>query len=117
MKMALTYYAVAEGSNNEIHNNFQDKMIQVLKNINNRREIILLRELNARTGARKNDPIDGRYGEDTLNNNEYRLAETCDTFQLKILDTNCTKKYTCSHRAISKPMKISNILHHNKINI
>lgn len=67
-------------------------------NIHNKKVTILYGDLQERW-VRKRDPLVGRYEEDTLKN-RYRITESCETFQFKILnDTFNTDTYTDPHTA------------------
>ncbi|KAF2880808.1 hypothetical protein ILUMI_25365 [Ignelater luminosus] len=65
---------------------FNTDMTELLEKISNRKEIIMIGDLNARTGWRVDDPIVGLYGENTLNKNEERLIELCQQNSLKMLN-------------------------------
>ncbi|XP_030751031.1 craniofacial development protein 2-like [Sitophilus oryzae] len=49
-----------------------------LEKIGSRKEVILIGDLNGRTGFKLNDPVVGRYGEHIVNNNGERLIHLCE---------------------------------------
>ena len=59
-------------------------MTTVLESVGNRKEILLLGDLNGRIGNRVNDPVVGQFGEITVNNSGERIIETCQQYGLKI---------------------------------
>ncbi|XP_030758033.1 craniofacial development protein 2-like [Sitophilus oryzae] len=55
-----------------------------LEKIGSRKEVILIGDLNGRTGFKLNDPVVGRYGEHIVNNNGDRLIHLCEQQALRI---------------------------------
>ncbi|KAK4883910.1 hypothetical protein RN001_000181 [Aquatica leii] len=75
---------------------FYQELTKVIDNIADRKELIILGDLNARTGSRNNDLIVGQYGENVVNDNGDRLIELCQQQALKI--TNGWFKHKNIHR-------------------
>jgi len=82
----LAVYAPTDDSSNEIKDEFYADLTMLLANINNRKEIVLLGDLNARVGKREEDSTVGRWGEDTLNNSGERLLDLCKSVSLRIMN-------------------------------
>ncbi|XP_030757794.1 craniofacial development protein 2-like [Sitophilus oryzae] len=55
-----------------------------LEKIGSRKEVILIGDLNGRTGFKLNNPVVGRYGEHIVNNNGERLIHLCEQQALRI---------------------------------
>jgi 5S rRNA maturation endonuclease (ribonuclease M5) len=62
-----------------------DNLTNVLDNIGSRKEIIILGDLNDKTGSRIRHNIVGRHGEMRIHNRE-RLTEACQQYTLKLLN-------------------------------
>lgn len=77
-------YAPTENDKMDNKTEFYDKLTTLLESIKSRSEIILMGDLNARTGREAGNPVVGQYGEDTVNNNGERLIELCQQHQLRI---------------------------------
>jgi len=65
---------------------FYDQLNYIMTDLEDQREYILLGDINARVGSRRDSKIIGRFGDETLNNNGRRLIEVCQQHELKILN-------------------------------
>ena len=65
---------------------YYELLEEIISQIGQTREVIILGDLNARTGTRTNDKIIGPYGENTTNENGNRLIEMCRQNSLRILN-------------------------------
>lgn len=79
-------YAPSEDALPLIKDQFYDKLIQVVSNIKKDKEIVILGDLNARTGTENNSTIVGKYGEPVINNNGMRLRDMCEATSMKIMN-------------------------------
>lgn len=77
-------YAPTDDSDVEVKEEFFNKLTQVLSDVNPRKELILMGDLNGRTGRADDSLVVGKYGELNLNNNGERLIGLCENFSLKI---------------------------------
>ena len=79
-------YAPNEDSTIEEKDDFYSNLSQVLDNTRRRSEVLLMGDFNAWTGSEVGSNIIGRYGEDRVNVNGELLLETCNVYDLKILN-------------------------------
>ena len=77
-------YAPTENDNEDSKSKFYDKLTTLLSSIRNRSEIILMGDLNARTGRQTRNCVVGQYGEDVVNRNGEYLIELCQQHELRI---------------------------------
>ena len=77
-------YAPTDDATLEVKDEFYENMTEVLDNIGRRNEIILMGDLNGRTGRKVKDKVVGQYGEDVTNDNGTRLIQLCQQYDLKI---------------------------------
>ncbi|KAF2893966.1 hypothetical protein ILUMI_12207 [Ignelater luminosus] len=82
----IAIYAPNDDANIETKNEFDQHLTNILDNIGNRKEIFLVGDMNARVGRKDNDPVVGRFGEETINDNGRRSIEICETYSLEIID-------------------------------
>lgn len=65
---------------------FFEKLSREISKIGTAREVIVAGDMNARTGKKINNKTVGQFGEDTINDNGYRLIALSEHNQLKILN-------------------------------
>ena len=65
---------------------FYDKLRLITNNISSRKEIVIIGDLNARTGSKRNDPAVGPHRELVANDNGSRLIEYCKQYGLRIMN-------------------------------
>lgn len=80
----IAAYGPNEDAKPEKKDEFFNTMTSLLNSISNRKEIILMGDLNGRVGQRRNDPVVGQFGEDVVNSNGERIIEMCENNHLKI---------------------------------
>lgn len=88
-------YAPNEDENAEVKDRYTEILTETLRKAGQGREIILIGDMNARTGKRIKHHIVGSNGEDTLNNNGQRLIDICEQHELRI--TNGYFKHKAIH--------------------
>lgn len=79
-------YALNDVAPDHEKDEFFEKLNSVITDIGNSREIIVLGDLNGRTGRKKGNAVVGEHGEDTINDNGTRLIDICEHNYLKILN-------------------------------
>lgn len=79
-------YAPTDDSVILLKDEFYAKLTTVLLDINPRKEVILLGDLNGKTGSRNDSKVVGRYGEEIENDSGQRLIELCESLDLKIMN-------------------------------
>lgn len=89
-------YGPNDDASREKKQEFYNELTRLLDKISNRKEIILLGDLNSRTGWRTDDSVVGPYGENIVNDNGERLIELCQENALRI--TNGWFKHKDIHR-------------------
>ncbi|XP_046662937.1 craniofacial development protein 2-like [Homalodisca vitripennis] len=77
-------YAPTEDATLEVKDEFYGKITEVLDGMGQRNEIIIMGDLNGRTGRRVKDEVVGRFGEDTINDNGLRLIRLCQQYEFII---------------------------------
>lgn len=82
----LEVYAVNDDAPVNVKDQFFEKLNDEIVKVGTTRELIVLGNLNGRTGKKQNDKVVGRYGEETTNNNGERIITICEQNQLKILN-------------------------------
>lgn len=82
----IAVYAPTNDANNDIKDAFENDLTSLLTKIGRRKEIIMLGDLNARTGHEERDPVVGSFGEDVVNENGNRMIEVCNRFDLRIMN-------------------------------
>lgn len=82
----LGVYAVNDDEPVSVKETFFQQLNDEVLKIGTSRELIILGDLNSRTGRKQNDNIIGRHGEDTSNDNGERLITVCDQNNLRILN-------------------------------
>jgi len=65
---------------------FYNKLRLITDNISSMKEIVIIGDLNARTGSKRNDPAVGPHGELVANDNVCRLIEYCEKYGLRIMN-------------------------------
>lgn len=80
----LGVYAVNDDALVNKKNEFFEQLHREITNIGDTREIIILGDLNSRTGSKVQDKVVGQYGEQTVNDNGQRLITLCEQNDLKI---------------------------------
>lgn len=83
--VVIAAYAPTVNAKREKKDNFESNVYLALSQISKRKEILMLGDLNARTGKKERDPVVGKYGEHGVNENGLVL-EICNTFQLRIMN-------------------------------
>lgn len=89
-------YAPTNDDTQTSKDQFFDRLQDEIYKMGNDREIILLGDLNARTGNTTNSKIVGKYGEEVVNDNGERLINLCEANSLKI--TNGFFKHKNIHK-------------------
>ena len=88
-RQKITLFGVY-GVNDDATGNQQEDFFEQLHDgtveIGNIREIILMRNLNGRTGIRNGDDDVGKYGEKVVNNNRKRIITICEQNEMKIMN-------------------------------
>lgn len=79
-------YAPNEDENAEVKDQYIEDLNETLREVGNMREIILIGDMNARTGKRIKHQIVGSHGEETHNNNGQRLIDICEQHELRIMN-------------------------------
>lgn len=79
-------YAPTENANANEKEEFRDALTTVLEKISNRRECIVIGDLNARTGSQQGSKVVGPFGEREVNENGEALLRMCEEQNLKILN-------------------------------
>ncbi|XP_030747693.1 uncharacterized protein LOC115876149 [Sitophilus oryzae] len=79
-------YAPSEDADNNIKDEFYDKLLNTILNINDRKEICILGDLNGRVGQKQNDLVVGQHGEQPVNDNGQRIINMCESLTLKIMN-------------------------------
>jgi len=82
----IAAYGPTEDTNVTIKDDFESKLASLLDNIGNRKEILLMGDLNARTGTEQEDNVIGKFGENVVNENGLRLIELCHRFDLRVMN-------------------------------
>lgn len=77
-------YAPANDEPVAIKDQHDEQLCHLLDSISNRKEILLLGDLNGHVGCRKNDKIIGPYGDKDVNDNGERLIELCHQYSLRV---------------------------------
>lgn len=77
-------YAVNDDALVNIKDGFFEKLHSEIANIGRSREIIILGDLNSRTGKKQHNKVIGQYGEETINDNGNRLIALCEQNDMKI---------------------------------
>lgn len=80
----LGVYAVNDDALVNQKNEFFEQLHQQITNIGDTREIIILGDMNSRTGSKTRDDVIGQYGEQTVNDNGQRLITLCRQNDLRI---------------------------------
>lgn len=63
---------------------FYEQLNCEIVKVGNTRELIVIGDMNARTGKKQQDKVVGQYGEDVLNDNGCRIITICEQNSLKI---------------------------------
>lgn len=79
-------YAINDDALVKDKDEFFEQLSYEISKIGTSREIILIGDLNSRTGKKQQDKIVGQFGEDTVNDNGNRLINMCDQNNLRILN-------------------------------
>lgn len=91
-------YVPTDNAAKRENDNFYETLRELIKQIGNRKEILLLGDLNARMGHQENNTIVGSFVENKENDNGHRLINFCEQNSLKIRNGihkhNDTHKYT-----------------------
>lgn len=82
----LGVYGVNNDAIVNIKDDFFEQLNDEITKIGTSREIIILGDLNCRTGRENNNVVVGRHGEETRNENGTRLISICEQNNLKILN-------------------------------
>jgi len=118
----LGLYASNEESDDNQKENFYSKLCSITENINIRKEVILIGDLNARTGSKQNDSVTGPHGELVTNGNGSRLMEYCEQYGLRIMNGffqhQNVHRYTWSHKTRQLKSIIDYVIikHHTHFN-
>ncbi|KAF2888213.1 hypothetical protein ILUMI_17960 [Ignelater luminosus] len=70
----------------KVKDGFYENLTKLLSDVHSRKEIVLMGDLNARTGTAENSNIVGKHAEEAVNDKGLRLIELCETYSLKILN-------------------------------
>ena len=92
----IAVYSPNDDASDDKKQDFYDELTTLLEKVTDRKEVIILGDLNGRVGSRINDPVVGQYGENAVNNNGERLIEMCHQYALKV--TNSWFKHKNIHR-------------------
>jgi exonuclease III len=79
-------YAPNDDADDKQKDNFYNKLCSITDNKSSRKELIILGDLNARTGSKRNDSVVGPHGELMTNENGSRLIEYCEQYGLRIMN-------------------------------
>ena len=79
-------YSPTDDSTVEEKEHFYETLKNEIEKVKNKYEVVLMGDLNARTGQKIGSDIVGQYGEDVTNDNGLRLIETCEECSLKIMN-------------------------------
>lgn len=79
-------YSPTEDASAGEKDQFYDVLKSEIEQINNRKELIIMGDLNGRVGKKIKGKVVGRYREDIVNDNGIRLIETCEESSLKIMN-------------------------------
>ncbi|XP_018898500.1 craniofacial development protein 2 [Bemisia tabaci] len=82
----LEVYGVNDDSTVAVKDQFFEELDEEIENIGHSREIVVLGDLNGRTGRQLNSKIVGPFGEATLNDNGNRIIDVCEQRGLKVLN-------------------------------
>jgi len=80
----LGIYAINDDALVTTKENFFEQLNREISKIGNTREIIVLGDMNSRTGKKINDKVVGQHGEETTNDNGTRLITMCEQNELRI---------------------------------
>ena len=79
-------YAPNDDADAMLKDGFYERLTTVLAGIRDNKEIVILGDLNGRTGKENNSNVVGKYGEAVTNNNGIRLRQFCESMGLKIMN-------------------------------
>ena len=79
-------YAPSEDADQQIKDEFYNKLRNTLSDVKDDKEIYLVGDFNGRVGRDENNSVVGRYGEEPLNNNGTRLRDLCKDMSLRIMN-------------------------------
>ena len=77
-------YAPNEDNGDTVKDEFFEKLNEEIVNSDRGRQLILMGDMNGRTGRKTGDTVVGNFGEDKVNDNGERLIELCTQTSLKI---------------------------------
>lgn len=79
-------YAPSDDADQQIKNEFYNKLADTIMNTKKHKELYILGDLNGRTGTKQQDVVIGKHGERTVNDNGERLRNLCQSLKLKIMN-------------------------------
>ena len=82
----LGVYGINDDSPVNVKEEFFEQLNDEITKIGTSRDIVVLGDLNCRTGRASDSKVIGRYGEDVCNDNGWRLINVCDQNNLRILN-------------------------------
>ncbi|XP_043485867.1 craniofacial development protein 2-like [Polistes fuscatus] len=110
----LGVYGVNEDALVANKDEFYEQLNDEIVKVGNTREIILLGDLNGRTGNKKQDDVVGRYGEEMLNDNGTKIINMCKQNNLRIMSGffqhRCIHKYTRTQPTMNQESIIDYLL-------
>jgi len=77
-------YAPNDDADEKQKEDFYNKLRFITDNISSRKEIVIIGDLNARTGSKRNDAAVGPHGELVATDNGCRLIDYCEQYGLRI---------------------------------
>lgn len=77
-------YAINDDAPVNKRDEFFEQLHRGISSIGNTREVIILGDLNGRTGSKLGDKVVGRFGENVTNDNGLRLIQLCEQNELRI---------------------------------
>ncbi|XP_044762230.1 craniofacial development protein 2-like [Coccinella septempunctata] len=80
----LGVYGISNDELYAVKDEFFEKLNDEITKIGNNREIIIMGDLNGKTGRKRDNKVVGPYGETSRNDNGERLIELCESHGLKI---------------------------------
>ncbi|XP_044766969.1 craniofacial development protein 2-like [Coccinella septempunctata] len=103
-------YAPSDDAGTLVKDEFYGKLTNVLTNIENTKEVIILGDLNGRTGKEDNSDVVGKYGESATNNNGMRLRYLCESMNLKIMNGYFAHKHIHKFTSIQAARNLRSII-------
>ena len=82
----LGVYGVNDDATIALKDQFFEELDEEVVKVGSGREVLVLGDLNGRTGSRVNSKIVGPFGEVTVNDNGSRIIDVCEQRELKVLN-------------------------------